>query len=53
VDLAGFSEISPKKVRTLVGDGSFGGAYERSDSEIMAIWTVAVEETRAVLESGW
>ena len=51
VDLAGFSEVSPKKVRALVGDGSFGGAYERSDSDMAAIWAVAVEETRDVLSS--
>ena len=53
VDPAGSSEISPKKLRALVGDGSFGGAYRRSDSDMAAIWAVAVEETREVIGSGW
>jgi len=53
VDPDGFSGISPERMRALAGDGSFGGAYERSDSDMTAIWSVAVEETREVIESGW
>ena len=38
--------MSPKEVRAYLGDGNFGGYYERSDEEMLAIWDVAVEETR-------
>ena len=37
------------KVRDYLGDGSFGGLYERSDAEMDSIWAVAVEETRALI----
>jgi len=53
VDLSGTTEISPARWRRLVGDGSFGGWYERPDDEVLALWQLAVEETRAVLREGW
>ena len=34
-------------------DGNFGGYYERSDEDMLALWAVAVAETRALLEGGW
>ncbi len=42
-----------KDYRAQLGDGNFGGYYERSDEEMQALWAVAVEETRGVIESGW
>ena len=45
--------LPPEKVRDYVGDGNYGGVYERSDEEMLAIWRVAVEETRALLEGPW
>ena len=39
--------------RALLGDGNFGGLYQRRDDEMGAIWNVAVEETRALLTEGW
>jgi creatinine amidohydrolase len=45
--------LDPARMRTLIGDGNYGGRYQRSDDEMLAIWTVAVEETRALIESGW
>jgi creatinine amidohydrolase len=36
-----------------MGDGSFGGDYERSDEETARVWRTAVTETRALLEEGW
>lgn len=53
VDLSGASEISPARWRELIGDGSFGGWYERPDDEMRTLWKVAVEETREVLNDGW
>ena len=47
------AEINPDRVRKLLGDGSMGGYYERDDTEMMQLWATAVQETRALLESGW
>jgi creatinine amidohydrolase len=41
----------PADVRRVLGDGSFGGAYARSDEDMLAVWTVGVEETRARIEA--
>jgi creatinine amidohydrolase len=41
----------PERVREALGDGSFGGLYQRDDDEMQAIWDVAVAETRAVIAS--
>ena len=53
VDLAYMRVLDPTGVRKLLGDGNFGGYYERSDEEMQGIWDVAVSETRALLEEGW
>ena len=39
----------PRAVRDLLGDGSFGGAYQAPDEVMLRIWEVAVEETRDLL----
>ena len=36
-----------------LGDGNFGGLYQRSDDEMASIWKVAVEETRTLIADGW
>jgi creatinine amidohydrolase len=53
VDLARLRLLDPKRARELLGDGNFGGYYERPDDEMQAIWDVAVAETRAMLEGPW
>ncbi len=50
-DLAHLRLLDPPSLRTLLGDGNYGGLYQRSDEEMQAIWKVAVEETRALLTS--
>jgi creatinine amidohydrolase len=40
----------PMEVRARVGEGSFGGYWERSEEEVMRVWRAGVEETREVLE---
>lgn len=52
-DLDAMRASPPREVRTLLGDGNFGGLYQRPDEEMLAIWRVAVEETRALIASGW
>lgn len=41
------------EVRAMLGDGVFAGRYSRPDAEMLALWRVAVEETRDLLEHGW
>ena len=52
-DLARMRTMSPEAVRKYLGDGNFGGYYERPDADMLAIWSVAVAETRELLEQGW
>jgi creatinine amidohydrolase len=53
VDLDRMRLMNPKEVRTHIGDGNFGGYYERSDEEMLRVWNVAVEETRTMIDGGW
>jgi creatinine amidohydrolase len=53
VDLSGRAELSASRFREVVGDGSFGGDYQRSTEEMEAIWTVALSEVRDLLTEGW
>jgi creatinine amidohydrolase len=53
IDLARMRVMGPDAVRAYLGDGNFGGYYERPDEDMHAIWDVAVKETRALLEGGW
>jgi creatinine amidohydrolase len=53
IDLAYMRVLDPAGVRKYLGDGNFGGYYERPDTEMQAIWDVAVLETRALLDEGW
>ncbi len=43
----------PAEVRRELGDGSFGGFWQLPDEEVLRVWRIGVEETRAVLERGW
>lgn len=45
--------LGPAQLRQYLGDGNYGGHYQRSDSEMLALWQVAVEETRQLLAQGW
>jgi creatinine amidohydrolase len=53
VDLPFLRRLDPAGVREYLGDGNFGGAYRRSDEDMLALWQVAVEETRALLADPW
>ncbi len=51
VDTDLLKTLPPFESRNLLEDGNFGGRTQRSDNEMLAIWHVAVEETRALLEA--
>jgi creatinine amidohydrolase len=40
-------------MRELIGDGSFGGAYQVPDEDVLRVWEIGVEGVRELLESGW
>jgi creatinine amidohydrolase len=51
VDTDRLRTLPPFEARTLLEDGNYGGRTQRSDTEMMAIWAVAVAETRELLEN--
>ncbi|HEV7704243.1 MAG TPA: creatininase family protein [Gemmatimonadaceae bacterium] len=53
VDAARVATLDPVALRTYLGDGNFGGLHQRPDADMLAIWKVAVEETRSVLDGSW
>lgn len=48
-DLSRFRTLNPSQARETLGDGNMGGLYQRSDDDMLALWQVAVEETRALI----
>jgi creatinine amidohydrolase len=53
IDLAHARQLNPIDLRAYLGDGNYAGVYQRSDEEMRALWQIGVEETRAVIETGW
>ena len=52
-DTSKLSSLTPLQARDLLGDGNFGGYYQKPDAEMDALWSVAVEETRELLLAPW
>ena len=52
-DIARLRELDPIAVRELLGDGSLGGLYERSDADVLRVWETGVAEVRDLVEHGW
>lgn len=53
VDMARLQLANPAEVRKIIGDGNYHGLYERPDADVLALWNVAVDETREIIEEGW
>lgn len=53
IDFAAMARVGSAKKRELLGDGNYHGLYQRPDGDMLAIWDVAVSETRALLEADW
>jgi creatinine amidohydrolase len=49
-DIAPLRSRPPREVREIIGDGSLGGYYELPDDDMLRIWAIGVEETRAALD---
>lgn len=53
LDEAAYVVAGPEQLRDVIGDGSFGGLYQRADEEMLRIWAAGVEEVRELLVSAW
>ena len=51
IDIDRLRTLAPFEARTLLEDGNYGGRSQRPDADMLAIWQVAVAETRAMLEA--
>ena len=52
-DFNRLARVGAAAKRELLGDGNYHGLYQRPDEEMLAIWAVAVAETREFLEAEW
>ncbi len=53
VDLARLPQFDPCEKKRLLGDGNFGGYYQRDDADMLALWETGVDETREAILGGW
>ncbi len=53
IDMERYQRIDPAAKKQLIGDGNFGGLYQRSDADMQAVWDIAVAETRAIIANDW
>ncbi len=53
IDIARIRSLDPAAARRHIGDGNFGGYYQRSDEDMLAVWRTGVEETRQVITNDW
>lgn len=51
VDLDRLRILPPFETRSMLEDGNYGGRVARDDAEMLAIWNVAVQETRDAMEA--
>jgi creatinine amidohydrolase len=51
IDVERMRARDPQAIRNYLGDGNFGGCYQKSDEDMLEIWAVAVAETREQIES--
>ena len=53
VDYGIYRLLNPQQARAMAGDGNFGGSAERPDADVLAMWAIAVAETRELIEGPW
>jgi creatinine amidohydrolase len=53
LDLARLQRLDPGARRVLLGDGNYGGLYQRPDADMLAIWDTAIQETRDLIATDW
>lgn len=53
INVAKLAQLPAAAVRGYIGDGNYGGDYQRSDEEMAQIWAAGLDETCVLLEQGW
>jgi creatinine amidohydrolase len=53
LDYSSMAAMTAQQVREVIGDGNFGGDYQKPDEVMNQLWEVAVAETREMLEGHW
>jgi len=53
MDLTALKAASPAVAKKMLGDGSFGGAYQKDDETMLALWQTGVSEVREALDGPW
>lgn len=48
-DLPAIGAAGPLRARELLGDGNFGGDYQKPDADMLRVWEIGVEETREAI----
>ncbi len=51
LDLVALRKLDSTRARAYIGDGNYGGYYQRSDEEMLAIWQTALAETRELIDA--
>jgi creatinine amidohydrolase len=52
-DMALMRASNPAEVRAMLGDGAFGGPYQKDDATMAKLWAAGVAEVREALEGPW
>ena len=53
IDLAHLRTLDPAAAKQYLGDGNFGGHYQRTDADMQAVWRTGAAETRQLIARGW
>jgi creatinine amidohydrolase len=53
IDIPRMRMMDAAGVRACLGDGNFGGVYQKPDDQMMRVWRAGVDETREALEGPW
>ncbi|ERK13811.1 MAG: creatininase family protein [Pantoea sp.] len=51
VDLVALRKLDPTRAKAYLGDGNYGGYYQRADEEMLAIWQTALAEIREIIDA--
>ncbi len=53
IDIGRMRTMDAAAVRAYLGDGNFGGDYQKPDEAMLELWRAGVEETREAIEGPW
>lgn len=53
IDFDATARVDAWRKRERIAEGNYHGVFQRPDADMLAIWQVAVEETRHQIEHGW